>query len=52
MVETYDTAYNGIWIVSEDDKYWINDSRGGESNSFETYPTESDIDNYRDNLDY
>lgn len=53
IVNEYETKYYGIYVQSEYNfetnikDYYIFDANGNESNRFEYYPTEKDIENFK-----
>ena len=46
----YSTKYFGIHVQLENSNYWIFDDNGGDLSTGSTYPTNSQIDEYRNNV--
>lgn len=48
MVETHATRWSGIHVVTEDGQYWIMDDNGGEEHVGVSFPSDEQLDAYRE----
>ena len=48
MVKTHKTRWTGIHVITEDGQYWIMDDNGGEEYVGLSFPSDEDLDRYRD----
>jgi hypothetical protein len=50
MTRTDETAYYGIYVVEEDGHYWLTSDHGCEDYIGTGYPTDTQVDDYRDRV--
>ena len=46
----FKTKYYGIWVEQEDNYYYLYEDGNGADQWFDHYPTEEEIEQFRDNV--